>query len=292
MRGNRSTFGPLATSAADEFRADDSPSLPDLHNSLLAPGDIRPAFDISAAFSDGSDLEERLAQLQLELDGSSMAREINFEVQMEDGVDEDIDDRSSKGSNQYVGLDPVVESPTPLPPQSDSHASTIPDVNGSPASEFHLPLRLHCTASQASALTVASNCSTEFSAFLYHSPSPLPRYGHLDLGRVGPIEAKVNTKADVSPRASSYLSVYRSSSSASQYSGAVRPETAVSSYSRPGSRQDALGPSRAMNAVQEEHFEDPKSRQSSCKHSTSHWSLVRKVGAVYGKSSMGSMAAK
>lgn len=57
----------------------------------------------------------------------------------------------------------------------------------------------------------------------------------------------------------------------------VQPETAMSSYSRPGWRQDALGSSRAMSTVQEEQPEDLKGSQSSSKHSTSHWSPVCNV---------------
>lgn len=212
----------------------------------------RPVSQASSAFSDATDLGEKLAQLQAELAGSSTVDDVDYEIQ--DGTLDEVRQGGQQPSQSGQPL--VVEEPTPPCSPVSLRSAEMPDTGtGSPHSEYRMPLRLHRSASLASALTVASTASGGSEAFSYHSPTPLPRAG---LGHVGCIKGQLKAPLEQSipQRAPSSLSAYRPGSSASQYSGAVRPETAQSSYSRPGSRQDVLGQSRQMNAVVEERPDD------------------------------------
>lgn len=293
-RLQKSTLGPPSSSESpsDDTEADATTSDPSAGTArrylddMLLPEDPRPLSQVSSAFSDSMDLEHKLAQLQAELAGASTVEDLDFQMAEDERASGAEDGASSDDGdgNESIVPDLVhVEGPTPARPESVSRQSQIPDMEtGTPHSEYRMPLRLHRSASEASALTVASTCSEFSEAFSYHSPTPLPRAGLTNVGRIKakPKPAKVELSAP--PRASSSLSVYRPGSSASHYSGAVRPETAQSFNSRPGSRQDVLAQSRQMNAVVEERPEDLKGSQSSSKKQGT-WSPVRKVGAVFSR---------
>jgi len=260
-RRSKGTFGP-DSSERDDDASKPAPAGEGLVLDPLGLATDRPASLASSALSDATDLGERLAQLQAELAGSATVDDVDYEIQDESLGGGLGDGQGSLADGVSLTAQPVIiEEATPPRSSPPSHPSEVPDTDdGSPHSEYRMPLRLHRSASQASALTVASTASGGSEAFSYHSPTPLPRAG---LGHVGRIrgQPKVPLKQAVPPRAPSSLSADRPGSSASQYNGTIRPETAQSTYSRPGSRQDILGQSRHMNAVIEERPDDFSSGQ-------------------------------